>query len=546
MTYLYGDSTESGLTSNFLEHLRDALDFAVLVLQADEKIKAGRTKSSAASEASAAEIGRIERFAGVVAAAIEAADKGPDGSPAATCAARVSELLTGASRQTADAVRAKLAADMGAIDSEDAATREACHAALASFLGPHAQEETGTTRRIALLDTGRYDATLTGGASFNVDWTFDLRIPDGNLWASPVRVERIVPQLEIKTPQVTGWLSKEVKVRPQRIEKHAVTELTTAGGKTTYKLRIEAAAETGFDVEVSEGRVKMTRIGPSEDAAAGPFEVDATDVPVIVELTDKLCSAAAQLTLAKLESATVSSDGALTDFRTSPTFVPIVERLIATLAPVVREVARRSLTPTELVLRRALADNRREEVFVAKATLREKYGALSAPLRAILHASRARRPRSDSRAAARRAAIGTRRASGNSSLEPTGSAAADHGSAASQGLGTASSSSSGSFRGAEGASGAGEQRQNRREERSVRRGGQEDRARAQERAYRRGLLAVRRAPLEHGVRGVRARRSAPGPQAALAGEGSPVAHRRGRAGISHRALPHPIARRHAR
>src|SRR4029077_13484100 len=109
-------------------------------------------------------------------------------------------------------------------------------------------------------------------------------------------------------------------------------------------------------------RVKMTRIGPPEDGAVGPFEVDAADVPVLVEITGKLCAAANQLTRAKLESANVTADGVRADFRATPTFLPLAERLIGTLAPVVREIARRSLTPTELVLRRSLADNRREEV----------------------------------------------------------------------------------------------------------------------------------------------------------------------------------------
>ena len=379
MTYLYGDSTEAGLDSNFLELLRDALDFSVFVLQSDEKIRGGKTKGSAASEAAAGEISRIERFTGVVSAAIDGAEKGSDDSPTANCAKRLNELLQGATRQAVDGVRAKLAADMSTIDAEESAIRGACQDALGSFLSGHA--DATASRRLALLENNRYDASLTGTTRFDIAWTFALAIPEGNLWASPVRMERLVPELQISTPQVTGWLSKEVKVRPQRLDKHTVTELTIVGRKTSFKLRIEAAAETGFDVTCEEGRVKMTRIGPSDDAAAGAFDVEAADLPVLVELCDKLTAAAQQLTVGKLESATIGEEHG--EFRASPTFTPIVERMIATLAPTVREIARRSLTPTELVLRRSLADNRREEVFVTKATLREKYSNLSAPLRAL-------------------------------------------------------------------------------------------------------------------------------------------------------------------
>ena len=100
---------------------------------------------------------------------------------------------------------------------------------------------------------------------------------------------------------------------------------------------------------------------------------------MLLGIVHKLVDAATELEIGSLGSA--ASDG--TAFRDAPAFAPIVERLVAQLAPTVREIARRSLTPTELVLRRALGDDRREEIFVTKATLREKYAALPEPLRAI-------------------------------------------------------------------------------------------------------------------------------------------------------------------
>src|SRR5207248_2719364 len=42
MNYLYGDSTPSPLKSNFLEFLRDDIDFGVFALLADDRIRLGR------------------------------------------------------------------------------------------------------------------------------------------------------------------------------------------------------------------------------------------------------------------------------------------------------------------------------------------------------------------------------------------------------------------------------------------------------------------------------------------------------------------------
>jgi hypothetical protein len=76
MSYLYGDSTPTDLKSNFLEFLRDAIDFAVFVLEADASIKHGHVRIQKNTEAMEAEIGRLEHFIGVVTQSIRAAEKG--------------------------------------------------------------------------------------------------------------------------------------------------------------------------------------------------------------------------------------------------------------------------------------------------------------------------------------------------------------------------------------------------------------------------------------------------------------------------------------
>ena len=387
MKYLYGDSTESELESNFLELLRDAIDFAVFVLQADESIKSGKTKIAALSEEATAELSRLEAFTAGVARAIEAGEKGAPESPTATCASRVSELLAGTKNATADAVRAKLAADIAAIEAEEAASRTACHEALQAFLDPHGKDDARETRRVALLEGGAYDATAMASASFGVDWLFALQVPPESLWASPVRLERLSQHIELHAPQVTGWLTKEVKVKPQRLERHTATELTLEGvalsggepARTFLKLRIESSVETGFDVEIVGPEIRMTRVGPADDASVGPFPIEESDVATVKSITDRLTAATQELANARLVDATF--DGL--PFKSAPSFVPIAVRLVERLAPVVREIAKRSLTPTELVLRRALTDDRREEFFVTKATLREKYQVLPPTMRAL-------------------------------------------------------------------------------------------------------------------------------------------------------------------
>lgn len=382
MNYLFGDSTPSTLRTNFLELLRDALDFAVFLLQADESIKTGKTTSEALTEEATGELARLDAFAGVVQKAIAGAEKGDGESPTAICASNLVTLVSGTQQSVTENVRGKLAADIAAIDADEASTRSACHEALFAFLAPHGEAispEPAPTYRVALLEAGHYAATLTGHSTFGVDWVLDLRVPEGNLFGEPVRLERLAPHIEILAPQVAGWITKEVKVKPQRLERHIATEIVTDGTRTFVKLRVEASVETGFDLEMEAGALKVMRVGPSDDASVGAFDVDAQGAEALLAIVTKLVADVTQLEHARLAEANV--DGS--PFKELTPYQPIVERLVAKLAPVVREIAQRSLTATELVLRRALSDDRREEFFVTKSTLREKYAPLPPPLRAL-------------------------------------------------------------------------------------------------------------------------------------------------------------------
>jgi hypothetical protein len=381
MHYLYGDSTPSQLTSNFLEFLRDSIDFAVFVLQADERIKAGKARGAELRAGAEEDLAGLDRFASAMSSAIEGADTGHEGSAAAQCATRLTHLLANTHGAMADAVQNKLAADLAALDAEEAATRAACVDALGALLGPHTPPGSSTTLRVTLGADGTYDAHVAGDATFGLDWVFALGIPPESPWASTLRLERIAPSLEIRAPLVTGWISKEVKVRPQRLERYVVTELTGTQGAAIIALRSEPGAASGFDLEVDldVDTLTMTRVGPSDDASVGTFEVQAEDHAALLDVARALLSSAAELERASLVEAT-ASDGS---FGALATFLPFVERLVAALAPITREIAKRSLTPTELVLRRPLADDRREELFVTKGSLREKWTPLAPALRAL-------------------------------------------------------------------------------------------------------------------------------------------------------------------
>src|SRR5262252_4326243 len=89
MFYSYGDSSTSPFTSNFLELVRDAIDFSVYVLQADQRISGAEERRVALQRRADSEVAKLEALKAAVSATIDATPKGSPDSPAADCAKRM-------------------------------------------------------------------------------------------------------------------------------------------------------------------------------------------------------------------------------------------------------------------------------------------------------------------------------------------------------------------------------------------------------------------------------------------------------------------------
>jgi len=382
MNYLYGDSSPSQLTANFLEFLRDAIDFSVAALKADDLIGDGRERRAELKAEADAQTQHLAGFIQVVSESIENADKGLADSPTARASGRLLDSVIDTHSATLRAVRQQLTDDLAVIDEEEASARESCVKALEVLLLPHDPPEATSVLTVAMSDAGHYSASSTHSAAFGLEWTFDHAILEKSLWALPVHVSRLAPHLQIHAPQLSGWISKEVKVKPLKLERHLVTQLVDDGSKLSVTLRLEGA-NTGFDltVEPTSGTVRAVRVGPAEDASVGDFTPTDEDLAPLVDLASKLRAAALELPRQALQGAVTAG----ADFRAQPSFLEFVRSLIAMMTPIAEEISKRSLSVTrdELILRRLLADDRREEIFASKATLSAKYAALRGPLRAF-------------------------------------------------------------------------------------------------------------------------------------------------------------------
>jgi hypothetical protein len=383
MQYGYGDSSASPFTSNFLELLRDALDFSVYLLEADQRIRGTRDRRDDLKRRSQRELDQLDVLRAAAIKAIESTPKGAADSAAAECATRMSSACDECVEVSAASVRRKVAGEVAEGDEEEETERIGCAKALLTLLSAHTPPESSSVLRLHLADGGSYEALLEGNwPGIGLVWTSELAVPDGHPFKQLLRVENLRHGMDITAPNQTGWIKKEVKMRSQHLERHVVSEVIAEGSKVVLRLRTEPGGDVGFDFEshAGTGRIAASRVATGQDAlAAGPFDVQDEDAPKVIELCNTVRESLSSLKPIALRDARVGE----IEVTALPNYVDMTERLIGYLAPFVHEIAKHSLEPDELVLRRLLANDRREEIFVSKTTLRQKYEQLPPNLHAV-------------------------------------------------------------------------------------------------------------------------------------------------------------------
>ena len=376
MSYLYGDGTPSGLTVNFIELLRRVVDMSVTVVRADGLIEEGRRRRATREARNEVELEALEALVESVHRSLggETRPEGSDPSPASRCADSIARWALEASRTEREKAKASLAADLAALEQEAARLRAECAKALETLVVKHDLPDAVSTIHVA-----GGAARITQATPYGVGATIAVDIPADSAFAGDLRVERLLDGVELSAPESGGMFRKQVRLVPHKLGKHHVTDVIVTADSVRVQLRetLEKGAH-GFDVEIRERGLTVTRLAKDGETPI----TDATDgeVAKFRELATKLRAAAAELT-ARKSLVTATLDGsALTEVERP---IQLVERLVEAMASSVKEIVAHSLVPGELVLKRMLGDDRREEIFVSASELKAKLEPLSEAARAV-------------------------------------------------------------------------------------------------------------------------------------------------------------------
>jgi hypothetical protein len=125
---------------------------------------------------------------------------------------------------------------------------------------------------------------------------------------------------------------------------------------------------------VTSRRTGDLSVEPSGGGPGREVVIDERNRPALRLLVERLEAAVRALGDNRTGLVSVEIDGVPITQHEHPRV--LAERLIAAVAPTVQQIAQRSRSPGELVLRRMLGDNRREEIFVSTADLSKRLDGL--------------------------------------------------------------------------------------------------------------------------------------------------------------------------
>jgi hypothetical protein len=383
MSYLYGDSTPSPLEVNFVDFLGDCLDFCAQLLASTESMRRETANGDALRRASQADAQRLERLASAVATAVkDASTHGDDHTT--RCGVAIVRSSSDLVRIEIDQVNSRLHAELAQLDATMLRERHSCVKALETLLLRHHLPQSRMSLTLQARANGPYGAWLRVGTPFGLGANLELDVPAAHVFGHALRVDRVIDRLEVQAPDTGGWLHKEGKIRAHRLEKLYVAHLDLDAEQSCIKLRAAAdGSGPGFDVLVRAEApvVRLVRVGERDTAPDEPFEVEDADAVALLKFMEKLETPARELVAHRKALVQANLDDRPLGEHDQPSV--LAERLVAAVAPVTQEIARRSPSTTELVLKRMVSGGRREEIFVTKADLQRRIEHLPLPLRAV-------------------------------------------------------------------------------------------------------------------------------------------------------------------
>ena len=383
--YRFGDGTPFPLRENFIDTIVAAVDGCVSLYRVEHEVEERILRQRESEKASVEELRRLEALKSLLETAVA-----PLLAPRAGGPTRPSEHAAARIFHTAEEIihqgKAEIAKQRERITQEEKPTvlRERVRAALGEIFRSHALPRTEWRVRwqAATSSEGVASVDIGAQATRDLDLSFLTTIPSDSPWAHPVTVsDWIAGPIETMVQIEIG------KRRAVRLDTYALTEVNIAPGRESIILRESGKrASAGLHIVLPRTASESPLVVPLDkrDRSGQPFVLDEAGNDAIRRLWSAIDERLPELIALRGALAGARLRGQELEEIDHPS--EIAEAILMSLAPLVREMRMRSRVPGELILKRDLAGDRREEMFVPRKVLWDKVGGLPARHRQVFEA----------------------------------------------------------------------------------------------------------------------------------------------------------------
>ena len=372
--YVYGDSTAYPGGGDFIATIRAVVACGVSLMKSQHAIDCARSRVTEAQE----HVHDLHTELGTMVESVEGAitAAAPRNTSARDVGVRIATMTRSVVSTELRRMQNVLDATLVRSDGTIVEARKAAALAFGELLARHGLPGASYGFRIFATED-HYSAEVIVNLPCGLRVTYDADLPEGHAWRELRRVKHAREGVMITLPRQVGWISK--RVEPVTLRLDALTVLGASMEGDHGALLLGKSERSGilhaFDVDLSSHSPRVKRRDGDDSPAESLGMQDGACVTKLLRAveasTHEIVPRRRTMTEATMEGRPLG--------QCDPG--EVCARLVSLVARDVREIARRSGAPGELVLRRNVDSGHRDEVFVTNAELIEQVETLPPSLR---------------------------------------------------------------------------------------------------------------------------------------------------------------------
>lgn len=370
--YRFGDSTPFPLAENFIDTVVAAVDACVEIYRIECEVEGGLGSAREARRTAGDELRRLEALGGWIEEAVGPLAPASDSTRVSEAvAARIAESARSLLRQARSEVvrRRDDAITDSRIDDLPARIRRA----VAPLLLGHQLPRSQWSWRWRLDVEGRGIGELRVVCD-DLIASFNASGPPETQWAGALRVADVAPGVELTVP---GPLKRR-RTGEVRESLDGYEIIAVDGTPSHQRLLLRPLKGRGrlvLSLRDPERPAPLALRQDDDGRVVGDVcTLSAADAEAVSLLWSRVAENAPALIAARSALVSVALGGRSLELLERP--APLAEAILESLAPLVREMRLRSRVPGELILKRDLGGDRREELFVPRAALQRRFETL--------------------------------------------------------------------------------------------------------------------------------------------------------------------------